>query len=476
MVQEFHVIRCFSCETFQVHQVKKSKKWNCKLCGAKQSVRKEYGRGTGADCRRHVQKLNMMRGTLDSAPPACEDSEEEWQESTEDATAAQYDYTDDGLQHSKWEKFVASSDLKPDDKDPSDSEDAQFTTDKNRFQQKKRKGKRQGERTQTYDRQGKRQRCQVTVPDVSARSSLVQTSFTDWQLPTTEQESCPMFEGERGYSKNTSHNVSYQGQNQGFTESYTEPQTTGNPAWQQLHTTSSCYIQQSHTTYVTHKSQHRDFKEDENVQSQTAAHSARQHFHTTNFTHSREALPDSLKRKVEESGEDKSIRNEESWDDVKAADNKKVDRRKRHLPRQGQQSLSSSSMPSSKWSKFTSKPVNIENDTDDDESVQVENFSIRQNDSSKLESLSTQYSAKEGDIGQHSRCLKGELGGCQGDDPAFQRYNQPMAKPPCDPQDGVNTRMTFDVQNSGEVSELRTAGFCTGEDLDDVLGEDIWDV
>ncbi|XP_066267191.1 MRN complex-interacting protein-like isoform X2 [Branchiostoma lanceolatum] len=148
MVQEFHVIRCFSCETFQVHQVKKSKKWNCKLCGAKQSVRKEYGRGTGADCRRHVQKLNMMRGTLDSAPPACEDSEEEWQESTEDATAAQYDYTDDGLQHSKWEKFVASSDLKPDDKDPSDSEDAQFTTDKNRFQQKKRKGKRQGERLQ----------------------------------------------------------------------------------------------------------------------------------------------------------------------------------------------------------------------------------------------------------------------------------------------------------------------------------------
>ncbi|CAH1245306.1 MRNIP [Branchiostoma lanceolatum] len=161
MVQEFHVIRCFSCETFQVHQVKKSKKWNCKLCGAKQSLRKEYGRGSGADCRRHVQKLNMMRGTLDSAPPACEDSEQEWQESTEDATAAQYDYTDDGQQPSKWEKFVASSDLKPDDKDPSDSEDTQFTTDKNRFQQKKRKGKRQGERTQSYDRQGKRQRCQV---------------------------------------------------------------------------------------------------------------------------------------------------------------------------------------------------------------------------------------------------------------------------------------------------------------------------
>ncbi|XP_072520215.1 MRN complex-interacting protein [Salminus brasiliensis] len=64
MVQEFHVLRCFSCQTFQVQQVKKSKKWSCKMCGEKQSLIKEYGRGTGADCRRHVQKLNSMRGEL----------------------------------------------------------------------------------------------------------------------------------------------------------------------------------------------------------------------------------------------------------------------------------------------------------------------------------------------------------------------------------------------------------------------------
>ncbi|XP_060783411.1 MRN complex-interacting protein isoform X2 [Neoarius graeffei] len=64
MVQEFHVLRCFSCQTFQVQQVKKSKKWSCKMCGEKQSLIKEYGRGTGADCRRHVQKLNSLRGEL----------------------------------------------------------------------------------------------------------------------------------------------------------------------------------------------------------------------------------------------------------------------------------------------------------------------------------------------------------------------------------------------------------------------------
>uniref|UniRef100_A0A3P9AIJ9 MRN complex-interacting protein N-terminal domain-containing protein n=1 Tax=Esox lucius TaxID=8010 RepID=A0A3P9AIJ9_ESOLU len=61
MVQEFHVLRCYSCQTYQVQQVKKSKKWNCKMCGEKQSVLKEFGRGSGVDCRRHVQKLNARQ-------------------------------------------------------------------------------------------------------------------------------------------------------------------------------------------------------------------------------------------------------------------------------------------------------------------------------------------------------------------------------------------------------------------------------
>ncbi|XP_045886935.1 MRN complex-interacting protein [Micropterus dolomieu] len=64
MVQEFHVLQCFSCQSFQVQQVKKAPRWSCKLCGEKQSLLKEFGRGSAADCRRHVQKLNAMRGTL----------------------------------------------------------------------------------------------------------------------------------------------------------------------------------------------------------------------------------------------------------------------------------------------------------------------------------------------------------------------------------------------------------------------------
>uniref|UniRef100_A0A8C2Z0M5 MRN complex-interacting protein N-terminal domain-containing protein n=1 Tax=Cyclopterus lumpus TaxID=8103 RepID=A0A8C2Z0M5_CYCLU len=49
---------CFVC------QVKKVNKWSCKLCGEKQSLLKEFGRGSGADCRRQVQKLNALRGAV----------------------------------------------------------------------------------------------------------------------------------------------------------------------------------------------------------------------------------------------------------------------------------------------------------------------------------------------------------------------------------------------------------------------------
>ncbi|CAB3231356.1 unnamed protein product [Arctia plantaginis] len=65
MPQLFQVLRCYKCLTFQVHQTKKSNKWECKLCSEKQSVKRHYGIGTAKDCRLHVQKLNSMRGEID---------------------------------------------------------------------------------------------------------------------------------------------------------------------------------------------------------------------------------------------------------------------------------------------------------------------------------------------------------------------------------------------------------------------------
>ncbi|KAM6150846.1 MRN complex-interacting protein [Erethizon dorsatum] len=60
--QQSRVLRCCSCRLFQAHQVKRSLKWTCKACGEKQSFLRTYGEGSGADCRRHVQKLNLLQG------------------------------------------------------------------------------------------------------------------------------------------------------------------------------------------------------------------------------------------------------------------------------------------------------------------------------------------------------------------------------------------------------------------------------
>ncbi|XP_042837909.1 MRN complex-interacting protein isoform X2 [Panthera tigris] len=62
--QRFRVLRCYSCRAFQSHQEKKSLKWTCKACGEKQSFLRTYGEGSGADCRRHVQKLNLLQGQI----------------------------------------------------------------------------------------------------------------------------------------------------------------------------------------------------------------------------------------------------------------------------------------------------------------------------------------------------------------------------------------------------------------------------
>nr|XP_017522445.1 MRN complex-interacting protein isoform X2 [Manis javanica] len=62
--RQCRVLRCCSCGLFQAHQEKKSLKWTCKACGQKQSFLRAYGEGSGADCRRHVQKLNLLQGQV----------------------------------------------------------------------------------------------------------------------------------------------------------------------------------------------------------------------------------------------------------------------------------------------------------------------------------------------------------------------------------------------------------------------------
>ncbi|KAM4035926.1 MRN complex-interacting protein [Anomaloglossus baeobatrachus] len=108
MVQEFQVLRCYSCHFFQVHPVKKNKKWSCKLCGEKQTLLKVYGQGSGADCRHHVQKLNRLQGQVEQAAtstdgenhPNTVSNEHIGEESNESLEASQE------AARSRWNKYL----------------------------------------------------------------------------------------------------------------------------------------------------------------------------------------------------------------------------------------------------------------------------------------------------------------------------------------------------------------------------------
>ncbi|EFJ51200.1 hypothetical protein VOLCADRAFT_88033 [Volvox carteri f. nagariensis] len=60
MPQQFQAVKCYKCNTFQVQQVKKVQKFNCAICGEKQTVQHIYAISDAAkDIRLHVQRLNM---------------------------------------------------------------------------------------------------------------------------------------------------------------------------------------------------------------------------------------------------------------------------------------------------------------------------------------------------------------------------------------------------------------------------------
>lgn len=69
MPEEIVVLRCKQCSFFQTHLSKKSIRYNCKVCGEKQSISRVYFKGTGAECRRTCQHLN-------TAVPSDGDSED----------------------------------------------------------------------------------------------------------------------------------------------------------------------------------------------------------------------------------------------------------------------------------------------------------------------------------------------------------------------------------------------------------------
>lgn len=81
---EFIVVRCYSCEHYQVTQRRADSKFTCKICGSRQSVRTIPARShNAAQLRPLVQQANMARGDAQNIfdqlqqPPSEPDSDRE---------------------------------------------------------------------------------------------------------------------------------------------------------------------------------------------------------------------------------------------------------------------------------------------------------------------------------------------------------------------------------------------------------------
>jgi hypothetical protein len=98
--------------TYFFHQVKKGKKWMCKMCGEKQSFRKIFAQGSGKECRQVVQKLNMINGNLKGRmlEEGC------LQERNNETTGIDVQENEEKCrmnQTSKWNQFVLSTTSDP---------------------------------------------------------------------------------------------------------------------------------------------------------------------------------------------------------------------------------------------------------------------------------------------------------------------------------------------------------------------------
>ncbi|XP_011691500.1 PREDICTED: UPF0544 protein C5orf45 homolog [Wasmannia auropunctata] len=116
MPQDMNILCCYSCKIYQVHIVKKARKWRCKLCNAKQSIRQIYFQGSGKDCRLHVQRLNYLKANDTS--PSLHPEQENNSNSYNTTSTAQESDTDEPIE-SKRAKYLDSTKKEC----PSDTED-----------------------------------------------------------------------------------------------------------------------------------------------------------------------------------------------------------------------------------------------------------------------------------------------------------------------------------------------------------------
>ncbi|CAI5766727.1 Hypothetical predicted protein [Podarcis lilfordi] len=158
MAQQFQVLRCCFCNVFQVQQIKKSQKWNCKVCDEKQSILKIFGQGSGSDCRRHVQKLNLLQGQVEQEPTEMLRSKEEPIKRDGENTIVKLE-ENSGRQEekvklvSRWTKYL---DGRCEEQVKEDEEEIMVHTEKQSYSSKN--TLRKGQKTSLHDSQGSRKR------------------------------------------------------------------------------------------------------------------------------------------------------------------------------------------------------------------------------------------------------------------------------------------------------------------------------
>ncbi|XP_048175384.1 MRN complex-interacting protein isoform X1 [Corvus hawaiiensis] len=180
MAQRFWVLRCCRCRRFQGQQAKRSGRWSCSVCGQRQAVQKVYGQGSGLECRRHVQKLNLLQGEAEEALGWTS-----WcaEESVNDSKNRAAQCEDSSVQQegrtegSRWSKYLdQKSEDQEDDEEEAALERQQFCS----------------QRKNTVGEQRKHQKRFLSsdVPELAEESGVSQLVYQAKKVKTTEHKKC----------------------------------------------------------------------------------------------------------------------------------------------------------------------------------------------------------------------------------------------------------------------------------------------
>ncbi|XP_035194457.1 MRN complex-interacting protein isoform X2 [Oxyura jamaicensis] len=174
------VLRCCSCRLFQAQQAKRSAKWSCSVCGQRQALLKVYGRGSGRDCRHHVQKLNSLQGEAEEAIARTTRCIEESVNDNENIAARGEDSSvqqEGRIEVSRWSKYLDKGSEDQEEEEEESTERQQFCSQrKNAVEEQRKQRKRflysdvqehseENGAFQLAYQAKKHKKCSIPVPD-----------------------------------------------------------------------------------------------------------------------------------------------------------------------------------------------------------------------------------------------------------------------------------------------------------------------